>query len=220
MLETVSFKTKGFSPFTLLVSPSVSVDVNGTSVSLDPGKIGQNLADLLPYAARDGYHVTGWTFTAGSQTLTTQKMQLTAALFSDLLDLAAGGAVSMTPEYTKNSSGSSSSSSSGSSYVAPDDSVYYTCVKCGYHDWTATANGYQCDHCGYLEVVKQIAGYERVKGVCEPAAVAQSKAASAAVTTATSPKTGDASNLALAVAALAASLLGAGALLVLRKKNH
>ena len=219
-LATVSFKTKGFSPFTLLVSPSVSVDVNGTSVSLDPGKIGQNLADLLPYAARDGYHVTGWTFTAGSQTLTTQKMQLTAALFSDLLDLAAGGAVSMTPEYTKNSSGSSSSSSSGSSYVAPDDSVYYTCVKCGYHDWTATANGYQCDHCGYLEVVKQIAGYERVKGVCEPAAVAQSKAASAAVTTATSPKTGDASNLALAVAALAASLLGAGALLVLRKKNH
>ena len=194
--------------------------MNGTSVSLDPGKIGQNLADLLPYAARDGYHVTGWTFTAGSQTLTTQKMQLTAALFSDLLDLAAGGAVSMTPEYTKNSSGSSSSSSSGSSYVAPDDSVYYTCVKCGYHDWTATASGYQCDHCGYLEVVKQIAGYERVKGVCEPAAVAQSKAASAAVTTATSPKTGDASNLALAVAALAASLLGAGALLVLRKKNH
>ena len=89
MLETVSFKTKGFSPFTLLVSPSVSVDVNGTSVSLDPGKIGQNLADLLPYAARDGYHVTGWTFTAGSQTLTTQKMQLTAALFSDLLDPAA-----------------------------------------------------------------------------------------------------------------------------------
>lgn len=219
-LATVSFKTKGFSPFTLLVSPSVSVDVNGTSVSLDPGKIGQNLADLLPYAARDGYYVTGWTFTAGSQTLTSQKMQLTAALFSDLLDLAAGGAVSMTPEYTKNSSGSSSSSSSGSSYVAPDDSVYYTCVKCGYHDWTATANGYQCDHCGYLEVVKQIAGYERVKGVCEPAAVAQSKAASAAVTTATSPKTGDASNLALAVATLAASLLGAGALLVLRKKNH
>lgn len=219
-LATVSFKTKGFSPFTLLVSPSVSVDVNGTSVSLDPGKIDQNLADLLPYAARDGYYVTGWTFTAGSQTLTTQKMQLTAALFSDLLDLAAGGTVSMTPEYTKNSSGSSSSSSSGSSYVAPDDSVYYTCVKCGYHDWTATANGYQCDHCGYLEVVKQIAGYERVKGVCEPAAVAQSKAASAAVTTATSPKTGDASNLALAVAALAASLLGAGALLVLRKKNH
>lgn len=219
-LATVSFKTKGFSPFTLLVSPSVSVDVNGTSVSLDPGKIGQNLADLLPYAARDGYYVTGWTFTVGSQTLTSQKMQLTAALFSDLLDLAAGGAVSMTPEYTKNSSGSSSSSSSGSSYVAPDDSVYYTCVKCGYHDWTATANGYQCDHCGYLEVVKQIAGYERVKGVCEPAAVAQSKAASAAVTTATSPKTGDASNLALAVAALAASLLGAGALLVLRKKNH
>lgn len=221
-LETVSFKTKGFSPFTLLVSPSVSVDVNGTSVSLDPGKIGQNLAELLPYAARDGYYVTGWTFTAGGQTLTTQKMQLDAALLSDLLDLAAGGTVSMTPEYTKNASGgsSSSSSSSGSSYVAPDDSVYYTCVKCGYHDWTATANGYQCDHCGYLEVVKQIAGYERVKGVYEPAAVAQNKAASAAVTTATSPKTGDASNLALAVAALAASLLGAGTLLALRKKNH
>ena len=50
-------------------------------------------------------------------------------------------------------SSSSGSSSHSSSYEAPDDSIYYTCPKCGYHNWTATTGGYRCDHCGYVEAV-------------------------------------------------------------------
>ncbi len=43
--------------------------------------------------------------------------------------------------------------------------TYYTCQACGYHDWTATAEGYKCNHCGYIESVKQLSGYGNVKGV-------------------------------------------------------
>ena len=33
---------------------------------------------------------------------------------------------------------------------------YYTCPACGYHNWTATDEGYRCDHCGYLESVEAV----------------------------------------------------------------
>lgn len=52
----------------------------------------------------------------------------------------------------------------------PDDSRFYTCPKCGYHNWTAVAGGYRCDHCGNI-VTKQLAGYPNVKGHTEDAAL-------------------------------------------------
>lgn len=107
------------------------------------------------------------------------------------------------------------SSSSGSSYTAPDDSVYYTCGKCGYHDWTATENGYRCDHCGYLEMVKQLAGYEHVKGVYEPASAQNAKNTAALG----SPQTGDSSNLLASVAVLAAALMGVIAAAFCKRKS-
>ena len=54
----------------------------------------------------------------------------------------------------------SSTSNAAQSTPAPalkqDDFAYYTCKACGYHDWTAVDGGYKCDHCGYMESVKQI----------------------------------------------------------------
>lgn len=61
-----------------------------------------------------------------------------------------------------------------SATAAPDtvtskDSIqYYTCKACGYHNWTATEEGYRCDNCGYIESQKQLAGYGNVKGVYSP----------------------------------------------------
>ena len=52
----------------------------------------------------------------------------------------------------------------------PDDSKFYTCPKCGYHNWTAVAGGYRCDHCGNV-VTKQLAGYPNVKGHTDDAAL-------------------------------------------------
>lgn len=45
---------------------------------------------------------------------------------------------------------------------------YYTCKVCGYHNWTATEEGYRCDNCGYIESEKQLTGYGNVKGVYTP----------------------------------------------------
>lgn len=81
-----------------------------------------------------------------------------------------------------NSSNSNSSSSeTQTSAAAPtatakqasgDTIQYYTCPACGYHNWTATSEGYRCDNCGRIESEKQLSGYGNVKGVYEPAAAA------------------------------------------------
>ena len=64
----------------------------------------------------------------------------------------------------------SSTSNAAQSTPAPalkqDDSAYYTCKACGYHDWTAVDGGYKCDHCGYVESVKQIAKGLHGTGYC------------------------------------------------------
>ena len=60
----------------------------------------------------------------------------------------------------------------------PDDSRFYTCPKCGYHNWTAVAGGYRCDHCGSV-VTKQLAGYPNVKGHTEDAALTATTAPAA-----------------------------------------
>lgn len=60
----------------------------------------------------------------------------------------------------------------------PDDSRFYTCPKCGYHNWTAVAGGYRCDHCGNI-VTKQLAGYPNVKGHTEDTALTATTAPAA-----------------------------------------
>lgn len=98
---------------------------------------------------------------------------------------------------------------SGSDTSAPDDSDYYTCPACGYHNWTATDAGYRCDHCGYLESVKQLSGYANVKGTYTPG--------TAAVTV---PQTGDQSSPALWVALLSVSGLALCGLVLCRRRQH
>ena len=109
----------------------------------------------------------------------------------------------------------SSHSHSSSSYEAPEDSIYYTCPKCGYHNWTAAEGGYLCDHCGYMEVVKELAGWPNVNGV----AVKTSNPASLSAVYAGAIKATGASMsmLALAVVAMAAAAVGGAAYLV--RKN-
>ena len=118
------------------------------------------------------------------------------------------------PDTDQGSQGSNSSSGS-SGYEAPDDSIYYTCPKCGYHNWTATEGGYLCDHCGYMEVVKELAGWPNVNGV----AVKTSNPASLSAVYAGAIKATGASMsmLALAVVAMAAAAVGGAAYLV--RKN-
>ena len=113
------------------------------------------------------------------------------------------------------SSNGSSGSSGSSGYEAPDDSIYYTCPKCGYHNWTAAEGGYLCDHCGYMEVVKELAGWPNVNGV----AVKTSNPASLSAVYAGAIKATGASMsmLALAVVAMAAAAVGGAAYLV--RKN-
>ena len=101
---------------------------------------------------------------------------------------------------------------SGSDTSTPDDSVYYTCPACGYHNWTATDAGYRCDHCGYLESVKQLSGYANVKGTYTPG--------SAATTAVTVPQTGDQSSPALWVALLSVSGLALCSLVLCRRRQH
>lgn len=92
---------------------------------------------------------------------------------------------------------------------------YYTCPACGYHNWIATDEGYRCDHCGYLESVKQLSGYGNVQGVYEP------KSGSAGGGATTIAQTGDDSNPALWGVLLVVSALALGGLtLYRRKRNH
>lgn len=87
--------------------------------------------------------------------------------------------------------------------------VYYTCKACGHHDWTATADGYKCNHCGYVESVKQLAGYSNVKGVYEPK-TSTAAAQKTAVKSAAIPQTSDDMPIAALTLVAIAALLGFG----------
>lgn len=95
--------------------------------------------------------------------------------------------------------------------------IYYTCTACGYHDWTATADGYKCDHCGHIESVKQLSGYSNVKGVYEPKT--STAAQKAAVKSAAIPQTSDDMPIAAITVVALAALLGFG-LTAFRKFHH
>lgn len=58
--------------------------------------------------------------------------------------------------------------------ATPNDKEFYSCPKCGYHNWTATAAGYRCDHCGNV-VTLQLNGYPNVKGYTDVAKLTQAQ---------------------------------------------
>lgn len=116
-------------------------------------------------------------------------------------------------------SGASGNTGAATTTPAPSGSniTYYTCPACGYHDWTATAEGYKCNHCGYVESAKQLSGYGNVKGVYEPktsAAAAQSVSSSAI------PQTGDVMPIGLMGGVTVIAAAAFVALFVLRKRQN
>ena len=122
---------------------------------------------------------------------------------------------------TESSTGSGESTSPAATPAptatpAPDGTVYYTCPACGHHDWIATDEGYRCDTCGYVESLKQLAGYGNVKGVYEPKTTGSAAAGTA---TATVPQTGDESNPVLWLGLLLLSSLALGGITLYRRKK-
>lgn len=130
-------------------------------------------------------------------------------------------AVETEPEETATAgtdSGSSPAATPAPQTVPASGSTpYYTCPACGYHDWTATGEGYRCDHCGHLESVKQLSGYGNVKGVYTPQASGGTAAKSAASAIA---QTGDDSNPALWSMLCLLSALTLGGLVLYRRKRN
>ena len=103
---------------------------------------------------------------------------------------------------------------STSTSSSPDDSIYYTCPKCGYHNWTATDEGYRCDHCGNLVMDKQLAGYPNVKGTYTPATGSKPSTVTGV------PQTGDESNPVLWTVLLLVSGLALGGLAIAKRKKQ
>lgn len=103
--------------------------------------------------------------------------------------------------------------------AAPDDTAYYTCPACGHHDWTATEEGYRCNHCGHLESVKQLAGHPNVEGVYEPKTT-DSTASTTTGSKVSIPQTGDDSRVGLWLSLLALSGTALAAMAIRRKRRQ
>ena len=107
--------------------------------------------------------------------------------------------------------GSATSTVTASSTVdaAKADAEFYTCPACGYHNWTGVNGGYKCDNCGHIEC-KDLSCYPNVKGTA-------TLTAGTATTSATNPIKATSANLdmvVLFVLAVAAAVVGGGALVV------
>lgn len=113
-----------------------------------------------------------------------------------------------------NSGSSSAVTSAPQAAASSGNTPYYTCPACGYHNWTATDEGYRCDHCGYLESVKQLSGYGNVQGIYEP-----KSGSSAGGGASTIAQTGDDSNPVLWGVLLVVSALALVSLAALRRKG-
>ena len=109
-----------------------------------------------------------------------------------------------------------SQSSTPAPAAKQDDSAYYTCKACGYHDWTAVDGGYKCNHCGYVESVKQLAGYPNVKGTAQ---VGKAATKTSAKTLSTIPQTSDDMPVAALAATAVAALLGLGVTAAAKRKH-
>ena len=224
--NTISFENpNGFSDFSIVaVAQNTGVTINFEGI----GDKSYTMSDVaakteFPAASKDGYTFKGWQI--GDKIVTNMDYALWTAL-----DKAAENAA--TPVFEKNPAPAASGDSSSASTPAPTattapsvggSEVYYTCVACGHHDWTATAEGYKCNYCDHLESVKQLSGYANVKGTYEPK-TSTAKAAAAGKSDVKSssaiPQTSDDMPIIpIAVIAIAA-LLGLGVTVVLKRKHN
>lgn len=225
IVKTITFvNPDGFSEFTVMANKTVTVTIDGKEYALSAADIGKGFA----IAKKDYCDWKGVSFKGIEGVYTT--------LTKELYDKAANGqklegtnvfeqvwfppeeptpaptaAPTATPAPVE-----AAPATTAAPTATPDDSQYYTCVACGHHNWTATADGYKCDTCGHLET-KQISGYKNVKGTYAPTA---SSAKTAAATASTIPQTSDEMPIVpIAIIAIAA-LLGLGVTAYMKKKQH
>lgn len=225
IVNTITFvNPDGFSEFTVMANKTVTVTIDGKEYALSAADIGKG----FEIAKKDYCDWKGVSFKGIEGVYTT--------LTKELYDKAANGqklegtnvfeqvwfppeeptpaptaAPTATPAPVE-----AAPAATAAPTATPDDSQYYTCVACGHHNWTATADGYKCDTCGHLET-KQISGYKNVKGTYAPTA---SSAKTAAATTSTIPQTSDEMPIVpIAIIAIAA-LLGLGVTAYMKKKQN
>ena len=225
IVKTITFvNPDGFSEFTVMANKTVTVTIDGKEYALSAADIGKG----FEIAKKDYCDWKGVSFKGIEGVYTT--------LTKELYDKAANGqklegtnvfeqvwfppeeptpaptaAPTATPAPVE-----AAPAATAAPTATPDDSQYYTCVACGHHNWTATADGYKCDTCGHLET-KQISGYKNVKGTYAPTA---SSAKTAAATTSTIPQTSDEMPIVpIAIIAIAA-LLGLGVTAYMKKKRN
>ena len=225
IVKTITFvNPDGFSEFTVMANKSVTVTIDGKEYALSAADIGKG----FEIAKKDYCDWKGVSFKGIEGVYTT--------LTKELYDKAANGqklegtnvfeqvwfppeeptpaptaAPTATPAPVE-----AAPAATAAPTATPDDSQYYTCVACGHHNWTATADGYKCDTCGHLET-KQISGYKNVKGTYAPTA---SSAKTAVATASTIPQTSDEMPIVpIAIIAIAA-LLGLGVTAYMKKKQH
>lgn len=229
IVKTITFvNPDGFSEFTVMANKSVTVTIDGKEYALSAADIGKG----FEIAKKDYCDWKGVSFKGIEGVYTT--------LTKELYDKAANGqklegtnvfeqvwfppeeptpaptaAPTATPAPVE-AAPAATAAPTATPAPTPDNSQYYTCVACGHHNWTATADGYKCDTCGHLET-KQISGYKNVKGTYAPTA---SSAKTAAATASTIPQTSDEMPIVpIAIIAIAA-LLGLGVTAYMKKKQH
>lgn len=229
IVKSVAFTNLyGFSEFTVLTDTryaEVKFPTTEQTFVYGPYSIGYT----MPRPTMDGYTFNGWQFDGIEGTYTMVDEDLLTKL-SDLYTKNGGKPIQAVAIFTQNPAQGGSTGGSGSSTTAPatpsapavgGSDVYYTCPACGYHDWTATSEGYRCNNCGYLESTKQLSGYSNVKGVYEPkSGAAAAPAAANAVNTSGVPQTSDDLPLTGLVVLAVAALLGLGVTVVLKKRGH
>lgn len=225
IVKTITFvNPDGFSEFTVMANKTVTVTIDGKEYALSAADIGKG----FEIAKKDYCDWKGVSFKGIEGVYTT--------LTKELYDKAANGqklegtnvfeqvwfppeeptpaptaAPTATPAPVE-----AAPATTAAPTATPDDSQYYTCVACGHHNWTATADGYKCDTCGHLET-KQISSYKNVKGTYAPTA---SSAKTAAATASTIPQTSDEMPIVpIAIIAIAA-LLGLGVTAYMKKKQN
>lgn len=220
IVKTITFvNPDGFSEFTVMANKTVTVTIDGKEYALSAADIGKG----FEIAKKDYCDWKGVSFKGIEGVYTT--------LTKELYDKAANGQKlegtnvfeqvwfppeEPTPAPTAAPTATPAPAATAAPTATPDDSQYYTCVACGHHNWTATADGYKCDTCGHLET-KQISGYKNVKGTYAPTV---SSAKTAAATASTIPQTSDEMPIVpIAIIAIAA-LLGLGVTAYMKKKRN
>lgn len=202
------------------VEPMVSVD-GGTAAKLENGQLNGGAVKVrlpIPKDIADKYakvvhagdadrYLTIYTAENGDKYI-----EFTTTHFSDFV-------VTFTDELPKAAETEQATAPVQTPAPKQDDSAYYTCKACGYHDWTAVDGGYKCNHCGYIESVKQLAGYPNVKGTATVGKAAANGKTTKAAMSAIPQTSDDMPVTALAIAAIAA-LLGLGVTVVLKRKNQ